>query len=146
MRSSGHRSIVSASGITIALALTLVVLAACQPATTTVNPGYRDHSLPYPRVMISEPDLARALVFDEPIVVRDAEGFITSVDLTVRAMASNTFKVDVRGVFKDNTDAQLQPAQGWTTTFLQPNVPERITLRPSGRHAVDYEAHLRWSR
>ena len=121
------------------------VLSACAPRTGTIS-GQLDPSLPYTRVLIADDELGRGLRFDEPIVIFDENGFITRVEVTVRALSKQALRVNYRPRFKDRTGMVLQPEPTWQTAFLEKRVPERITLWPNGRNAVDYEVHFRWAR
>lgn len=125
--------------------LTAACLSACA-ADTSTNPGYLDPELPYSRIMISEDDLASALVFDEPRVVRDDEGFVTSVEVTVRAASVSPLRVDYRPLFKDANGLVIQPEAAWRQKELAMRVPERILMRPTARNAKDYEIQFRWAR
>lgn len=125
--------------------LGIAVLGACA-ANTNPNPGQLDPALPYPRVMINDDELARGLRFEEPVVLRDEEGFIERVDLTVRALSVNTLKVDYRPVFRGPAGEIIQPETHWRTEFLEARVPERIVILPPAPNAVDYEVQFRWAR
>ncbi len=120
-------------------------LAGCT-ANTDPMPGRLDPALPYTRVIINEDELARGLRYDEPVVVRDENGFITRVEVTVRALSANTLKVDYRAIFKDASGLVLQPELSWRTELLESRVPERILMMPNGKNAVDYEVQFRWAR
>jgi len=122
-----------------------VGLSGCSVHTGT-NPGVSDPSLPYTRVSIADNDLASALFFEEPRVVRDDDGFIISVEVTVRAASTDSFTVDYRPRFKDANGLTLQPESSWRTKFLERQVPEKILMKPNGRNAVDYEILFRWAR
>lgn len=120
-------------------------LAGCT-ANTDPNPGRLDPALPYSRVMINDDELARGLRYDEPVVVRDENGFIMRLEVTVRALSTETLKVDYRAVFKDASGLVVQPELSWKTEFLEARVPERILMLPNGLNAVDYEVQFRWAR
>ncbi|MBL1215916.1 MAG: hypothetical protein D8M59_00290 [Planctomycetes bacterium] len=131
--------------IIVLAALVLVVMTGCQ-ANTNPEFGRLDPALPYTRIMINDDELARALVFDEPIVLRDEEGFITQVEVTVRAAAIEALKVDYRPRFKSASGTTLQPESSWRTKLMEKRVPEKIVMRPTGRNAMDYEILFRWAR
>lgn len=132
--------------VPILLALILAAFAGGCQANTNPEYGRLDPALPYTRIMINEDDLARALVFDEPIVVRDEDGFITQVEVTVRAAAIEPLKVDYRPRFKSASGTTLQPESSWRTKLMEKRVPEKIVMKPTGRNAVDYEILFRWAR
>lgn len=122
----------------------ILIVSGCAPRTGTI-PGQLDPSLPYTRVLIADEELGRGLRFDEPKVAFDENGFITRVEVTVRATSSTPLRVNYRPLFKDRNGMVLQPEPSWQTAFLEMRVPERITLLPNGRNAVDYEVHFRWA-
>lgn len=131
----------------LAVSLLLAVMAGAG-CTTNTDPIYGplDPALPYSRIMVNDDELGRALRFDEPIVIRDKDGFITQVEVTVRAAAVKALKVDYRPIFKSDRGIVLQPESSWRTEFLEARLPERIVMRPTGRNAMDYEIQFRWSR
>ncbi len=133
-------------GETIFLGMVLVVLAGCQPMNTDPNPGQLDPALPYYRIVTNDDDLADALRFDEPIAVRDENGFLSKVEVTVRAASAERLRVDYRPIFKDRSGMVLQPESSWRTKILEKRVPERIVMLPVGKNAMDYEIQFRWAR
>jgi len=144
------RTMVEAARAVALLPLVLAAASLVAGCETTLseapNPGVRDAYTPYPRIVVSEADLARALRFDEPVVVRNEEGFITRIDVTARAYSAHTLHIDYRPVFKDARGLRLQPEPGWRDEFMQLNTPERFTIRPPGLDAVDWELQFRWAR
>lgn len=144
---SRHRAspgILSAGGL--AIVSILLILSGCETYNTDPNPGLLDETMPWPRIIINDDELARGLRFDEPVVVRDELGFITRVEITARALSTNTLKVDYRGRFKGENGALLQPEAAWRTKFLEARVPETVVLLPPARNAMDYEVQFRWAR
>ena len=139
------REVSSLTASVIVVVLASSTLTGCRYDT---NPeiGRKDPALPYYRVMINDDDLARALVYDEPRVVRDEDGFITRVEVTVRAAAASPLRVDYRPIFKDDVGTVIQPETSWRTKQLEKRVPERIQMLPNSRNAVDYEIQFRWAR
>jgi uncharacterized protein YcfL len=129
----------------VAAAFSALALSGCR-YNTNPEVGRIDPALPYYRVMINDDELARALVYDEPRIVRDEDGFITRVEVTVRAAAASPLRVDYRPIFKDDAGIVIQPESSWRTKHLEMRVPERIEMLPNSRNAVDYEIQFRWAR
>lgn len=129
----------------IVITTMIVSLTGCQ-ANTNPRYGALDPALPYTRIMINDDALAAALGFDEPIVIRDDDGFITSIEITVRAASIEPLTVDYRPRFKNASGATMQPEPSWRTKHLEKRVPEKIVMKPNGRNATDYEILFRWAR
>jgi len=128
--------------LTLLITLTAV---GCQ-TNTAPNPGALDPATPYYRVMVNDDALASALRFDESVVVRDENGFISKVEVTVRAATQEALHVDYRPIFKDKNGIVLQPESSWRTRILEKRVPERIEMFPNAKNASDYEIQFRWSK
>ncbi len=137
-----QRSIISPLLLMFPLLITSV---GCQ-TNTAPNPGMLDPATPYYRVMVNDDALASALRFDEPVVVRDENGFISKVEITVRAASFEALHVDYRPIFKDKNGTILQPESSWRTRILEKRVPERIAMLPNAKNAADYEIQFRWSK
>ncbi len=129
-----------------AVAVVVMAMAGCEAPNTDPNFGKLDPASPYSRVMIADDELARGLVFEEPIVVRNDSAFIRRVEVTVRAASGEPLRVDYRPIFKDAAGMVLQPESSWRTTFLEMRVPERILMQPTAHNAADYEIQFRWAR
>ena len=129
----------------IVILTALATLPACR-TNTAPNPGQLDPALPYYRIMTNDDQLARALRFDKPTIVRDENGFITKVEVVVRAASAEPLRVDYRPIFKDANNTVLQPESSWRTKLLEKRVPERIVMLPNAKNASDYEIQFRWAR
>lgn len=138
---------IGAMVIAFALTAPLIIISASGCGGPPIDSrDYEDPERPLASIFVRDPDLAKALGFRVPNVIRDEDGFITRVEIVTFAESVNTLKIDYRPAFIDREGASLEPGVSWQTRFIEPNVPERIVLTPNSPHAVDYELSIRWSR
>jgi hypothetical protein len=125
----------------ILIALSLLILAGCQPTPILTRPDQYGPS----QVKFIDQDLRDSTAIGQVKVTFD-ESKLLHVDVPIRSMTNLPLYADYRVSFVDANGMPLGPPTPWTSIRLVPNEFQNISVTSSSPRAADFRMDLQDAR